>query len=41
MPVDQAVPLPSVTLADLGLGMTLLAPVLIVVATGIAVLLST
>jgi NADH-quinone oxidoreductase subunit N len=39
MPVDQAVPLPTVTLADLGIGLTLLAPVLIVVASGIAVLL--
>src|SRR5437868_14961299 len=39
MPTSQSVPLPIVTPQDLGLGVTLLAPVLIVVLTGIFVLL--
>ena len=39
MPQSQSVPLPILTPADLGLGLTLLAPVLIVVVTGIVVLL--
>jgi NADH-quinone oxidoreductase subunit N len=39
MPVDQSVPLPIVTPQDLALGLTLLAPVLIVIITGIVVLL--
>src|SRR5690242_18952704 len=39
MPTDQSVPLPIVTPQDLALGLTLLAPVLVVVLTGIVVLL--
>src|SRR5947209_5393566 len=39
MPTSQSVPLPIVTPQDLGLGVTLLAPVLVVVLTGIVVLL--
>src|ERR671939_1820094 len=39
MPQTQSVPLPILTPQDLGLGLTLLAPVLIVVGTGIVVLL--
>src|SRR5438270_12007770 len=39
MPEAQSVPLPTLTPQDLGLGLTLLAPVLIVVVTGVVVLL--
>jgi NADH-quinone oxidoreductase subunit N len=39
MPSDQVVPFPVVTPQDLALGLTLLAPVLIVVLTGIVVLI--
>jgi NADH-quinone oxidoreductase subunit N len=39
VPETQSVPLPVVTPADLALGLTLLAPVLIVIGTGIVVLL--
>ena len=39
MPQSQSVPLPTVTPQDLALGLTLLAPVLIVIGTGIVVLL--
>ncbi|HTD79094.1 MAG TPA: hypothetical protein VK898_15755, partial [Chloroflexota bacterium] len=39
MPQSQSVPLPTVTPQDLALGLTLLAPVLIVIGTGVLVLL--
>ena len=39
MPADQTVPFPILTPQDLALGVTLLAPVIIVVITGIVVLL--